>query len=320
MSCYTHNTTANARQAPNGPNNAHGIEQDFVDEIKQRFRRLRGLIRRTVGYKNDALALSSNADEREAFDFPTDQTKIAAFIRWLKNAVREEILEPANPSDVEAGQHWTLVYIREAFRAGVNQSTGLLFQQGASVENIPNDGILSRPFFQRDLQDLYTRTYSNLESITEDIAPVVRETLTEGFARGWNPKKMARELTSEVRSIERTRAETLARSETINAHSSATLRNYERAGVDVVGHATWKDASDTDVCAFCRRLDGVALSLEEARTGAVEWRGQVYRLQPPAHPNGRCTLLPSVGADPPTSSLSERLDASFEGVTVLPGG
>jgi SPP1 gp7 family putative phage head morphogenesis protein len=289
------------------------VEEQFLKEVRRRFRRVRGLVRRTVGYENDAFGLRANADEREAFDFPTDRGKLEQFVRWLRQALRDEVLEPIDRDAVPEGEHWTAAYIRSAVVRGVNQSTGLLFQEGASVENIPNEEIVRRPIFAQTLRDLYTRVYENLESVTEEAAPQVRETVTEGFAKGWNPKKMARELTSEIRTIQRTRAETLARTETIEAHSEATLRNYERAGVNTVSHGEWS-IGGANICPFCRRLNGAELTLEEMATGAVEWRGQVYRLKPPAHPNGKCVILPAIGGSPPTSPLADRVPG-----TVLSG-
>jgi len=298
-----------------GPSNATPIETQFVREIQRRFRTLRGLVRRTVGYENDALGLGpnardrttlGNAEPRERFDFETRAGITRAFIRWLQQAIQDEILEPVGIDEVKNGQHWTAAYIRSAVISGVNQSTGLLFQQGAGVENIPNAEILQRPIFAKTLQDLHQRTYENLESITSDMVPTVRDTLTEGYAKGWHPRKMADELTDEIRDIQRTRAETLARSETIHAHSESSLRNYERADVNVVSHR-WSAADDTRTCAFCRRLDGAALTIDEIRSEIVEFRGQVYRLQPPSHPNGRCVLMPLVGADAPDETLDERV-------------
>jgi len=289
------------------------VEEQFLEEMRRRWRRVRGLIRRTAGYENDAFGLRANAEEREAFDFPTNPGTAAAFIRWLRGALRDEVLEPLSLDAVREGRHWTAAYIRAAVVRGVNQSTGLLFQQGASVENIPDEEIPTRPIFARTLQDLYTRAYEDLRDITETDADGIRETLTRGLGEGWNPRKMADALTAEVRDLQHTRAETLARTETIEAHSSATLRNYERVGVDVVGHGEWQHTPGFS-CPFCRRLSGAELTIDEMRSGAVEWRGQVYRLKPPAHPNGTCVILPAVGADPPTSPLVERVPG-----TVLSG-
>lgn len=326
MSTHSHNTTPQTNRS--GRANVFNVEERFLREVRQRFRELRGLIRRTVGYENDALQLRDdgesrtplgNAEEREAFDFPSREGITTAFLKWLRGALRDGVLEPLDREDVADGKHWTAKYLRQAYIQGANQATGLLFQQGVSAENPDAEALLNRPIHAKSLKDLYQRTYANLESITDDMAPAVRETLTEGYAQGWNPRKMADELTNEVRDIQRSRAETLARSEIMNAHSSATLDTYRREGVDAVSHTEWSDSNDTRVCAFCRRLDNVELGLDEVATGAVEWRGQTYRLQPPSHCNGRCVLLPSIGGSL-DGSLAERLEEEFGNITVLSGG
>jgi SPP1 gp7 family putative phage head morphogenesis protein len=307
----TPSLTANAR---NARATSTVVEEQFITELRRRFRTVRGLVRRTVGYENDALGLRATADERATFDFPTDRGKIEGFVRWLRQALLDEVLEPMDRSAVAEGNHWTAPYLRSAVIRGVNQSTGLLFQQGLNVENVPDSEIVTRPIFASTLRELYTRTYENLQSVAEADADDVRETLTEGFAKGWHPRKAAQQLTKDIRDLQRTRAEAIARTETLRAHSDATLRNYERAGVNVVSHGEWQATQDTRTCGFCRRLSGAELTLEEMRSGTVQWRGQVYRLQPPSHVNGRCVILPSVDASAPTSPLSERVPG-----TVLSG-
>lgn len=326
MSTHAHNTTPRTNRS--GRANVFNVEERFLKEIRKRFKRLRGLIRRTVGYENDALKLRDdggsrtplgNAEERETFDFPTREGITTAFLKWLRGALRDGILEPLDREDVQDGKHWTAKYLRQAYIQGANQATGLLFQQGVSADNPDAEALLRRPIHAKSLKDIYQRTYSNLESITDDMAPAVREVLTEGYAQGWNPRKMADRLTEEVRDIQRSRAETLARSETMNAHSRATLDTYRREGVEAVQHGEWGASDDTRTCPFCRRLDGVVLTLDEIASGAVEWRGDVYRLQPPSHPNGRCVILPAIGASVSTS-LTERLEAEFGNISVLSGG
>jgi len=306
---HSHAPTANRR----GRATSTVVEDQFLQEVRRRWERIRGLVRATVGYQNDAFDLRANAEEREAFDFPTDRGQAKSFLRWLRSVLQDELLEPVPARDVREGRHWTAAYIRAAVTRGVNQSTGLLFQQGASVENIPDDEIVTRPIFQQTLEQAYTRAYQNLRDITETEADDIRETITKGLAEGWNPRKMADRLTADLRSIQHSRAETLARTETIEAHSDATLRNYERAGVNTVSHGEWQ-ATPGLSCPFCRRLSGVELTLEEMASGAVEWRGSTYRLKPPAHPNGTCVILPGVGGSPPSSPLSERVPG-----TVLSG-
>jgi len=301
--CYAENLSLR-----NDPTKTLEVRQNFLQDIRGRFRRLSGVIRRAIGPENDVLKLSQNIDAPEAFDFPTDREKIQAFQEWLKETIENEVLEPASFTELREGNHWTNDYIRSAYLIGRNVAIGRLKQEGVSVENLPNSELLQTRTSIKTLRDLYSRTYENLRDITQDMAGVIRQELTEGFAQGENPTKMARRITKEVKDIQRTRAETLARTETINAATQATLDEYERAGVDGVSHGEW-NATQAGACPFCRRLSGEQFTVSEFRANhAVRFRGQTYRLAPPAHPNGRCAIMPTIGLDPDSlDPLSERV-------------
>jgi len=275
------------------------VRQNFLQDIRGRFRRVSGVIRRTVGYENDAFDLAGNKiDAPEAYDFPTDRQKIQAFIDDLKEWINSEILEPANMAELREGRHWTSEYVRNAYVMSAKATKGRLMQEGLSVDNPPASELLTIRTSVKTLRDLYTRTYENLKDITDDMAGTIRQELTRGFAEGENPKKIARRLTDELKDLQRTRAETLARTETINAATQATLDEYEKVDVDVVSHGEWQTAADSRVCPFCRRVGGEVFTLSEFRANhAIEFRGQVYRLAPPSHVNGRCAVLPSIGTD-----------------------
>ena len=301
------------------PTHTLEVRQNFLREIRSRFNTVRGLIRQTVGYENDAFNLSTNQEPTERYDFPTDKEKTDAFINDLRTWIREEILEPVSFVDKREGNHWTSRFVLAAYLQGHNQAVGLLQQEGVSITPKDANELLRRPTDLNALRDLYTRTYENLNDITEDMADEIRTELTRGFAEGENPRKIADRLTKKVRDIQHTRAETLARTEVINSHAQSQLNTYESVGVDVVGHSYWKDADDSRVCPFCSRLDGTPIKLSEARSATVDWaveegwQPQTWRLIPPAHPQCRCTLIPAVGADPTElASLEDRMQEAFD--------
>jgi len=312
MTCTT--PTANAT-ASGDPTSTRSLRDAFLTEIRRRFRRVRGLVRSTVGYENDALELVGNADAKDSFEFESDTGRVEAFYVWLRQAIDEEILEPVTRSEAGRGEHWTSEFIKRAYLAGWNQGTGLLFQAGASVRNRDDDTILNLPIPHNQLRQLYTRTFENLQAITDDAADTIREELSTGLAAGENPRKIARRLTNQLESMQRTRAETLARTEIINSHSTAALDRYEDAGVDVVSHGEWATAGDDRVCAICQAMEGREYTIAEMRSTTFEMDGVSFtvRLRPPAHPSGRCTIYPAIGAEPPTTPLAERLpDAPVE--------
>lgn len=312
MSSHAHNTNAcyaeNLTQRTD-PSHTLEIRQNFLREIRRRFKIVRGLIRKTVGYENDAFNLTQNQDPPEAYDFPTDKAKIDAFIRDVKAWIQEHILEPANFSKKREGQHWTHEFINAAYIQGHKQAVGRLKQEGVSATVLDQQELLNRPVRVKTLKDLYIRVYENLEGISSDMADSIRQEVTQGFAQGENPRRIADRITKEVRTIQHTRAETLARTEVIQAHSSATLDEYENAGVDVVSHNEWRSARDSRVCPVCRALDGREFTITEMRNEAFRLPGISYdiNLRPPAHPNCRCVILPIVGGEPPTTPLEQRL-------------
>lgn len=301
MSCQSR-LVRNARR--DDPTRTLEIRRQFLRDVRRRSRELRGTLRSVVGYDQDALGLATNADDDPTFEYTTNPELASQFEQWLRDQIRQGILAPAGEQSIADGTHWTATYIRASYERGWQMSTGRLTAQEYQLPNGRVDNPLQLPVARSSLRRLYTRTYSNLEDITGDMADAVREELTRGLAEGVNPRKMADRLTKEVRDIQRTRAETLARTETINAWSESTLDRLERANVDGVQHGTWLAADDRRTCPICEFLDGKTYSISEMRTGTFEFEasgddvpdylGGTYPLSPPSHPNCRCAVQPSL--------------------------
>jgi SPP1 gp7 family putative phage head morphogenesis protein len=309
MAC-AQNHTASLRAMSGDPTNTAQIRRSLLKEVRRRFETVRGNIRELVGYDRDAFGLRQDAmlvDAEDVEQFATRSTKVRKFTQWLREQLRDNVLEPVSRREVKNGEHWTATYIRAAANRGWKNGAGRLQAQGLGVASDGVADVMNVPVARRQLRQLYTRAYEELESITAEAAPQVRDTLTKGLAEGKNPKELARVLTKEVRGIQRHRAETLARSEIIHSHTQETLTRYEQAGETVVGHGEWATSGLKNVCPFCRRLGGESFTIDEMRDTLVEFRGKVYRLAPPSHPNGVCTVLPNVGADPITTPLRERV-------------
>jgi len=301
MSAYAHAHLAEL----DDPTNTQGLRERFLRDIRRRFRRLRGRIREAAGYEDDVLHLAQDSRLADADDverFPTDAGKTRAFLKWLREKLDADVLEPATRREVRNGDHWSATYIRAAYRQGWDNARARLRNEGVSVGEVDDVFNLGVPAEQ--LRRLYTRTYENLESVTSAAGPVVRETLTEGLAEGINPKEMARRLTQAVRGLQRTRAEVLARTEVINSYAEATLDRYERAGVaGATVSGEFATADDARVCPICERLDGREIPIGDVREETFTFEPDddqpdhlagEYKMTPPAHPNGRFVLLPVV--------------------------
>jgi hypothetical protein len=305
------------------PSNTHGLQKALLRDLQRRLRQVRGAIRRTVGYENDALRLSANADPEasEGYDFPTLDGRAQAFLRDLRSWLRGVLLGDNNRRvDVRNGDHWIAEYIREAYQVGISNGEGRLLQVGVSLTPSEPADALRRPITQQQLSELYARAFEQLEDVTDAAARQLRQSLTGGLAEGANPRDIARRLNDDLQQIERSRLATIARTEIINSHADAAVAQYERHGADVVSHTSRLTAKDDDVCAFCRALDGVPFTLSEFQTVTVQWGTQPRRIGIPAHPNGRCSPMPEVGLSgdelPP---LAERIpnEAGGRPITIL---
>lgn len=280
-------------------------ERQFVPDMRGRFRRIRGLIRQTVGYQNDAFGLVGNVDPVEFFEGRTTPAKEAEFQAWLAQAFEDEVLEPVGTFEVRAGRHWTGRYIRRAYSKGTRDAERFLRAQGVGIGSVPMDVTFNRPITEASLKRIYTAKYRDLADIATEAPIALREELARGLAAGENPRTIARRINKRVETIQNTRALAVARTAVIDAHATATLDRYDRLGVGTVTiRAEWRTAGDERVCPICASLDGETMSTTEARTGTFHFDASgediadslagTYRIRPPTHVGCRCVLLPVV--------------------------
>lgn len=276
------------------PTRTTGIRNSFEAEAFRRFRRLKGLIRTTI-VDNDAFRLRANAEPADIFDFPTDPAKEAAFMEWLQQATEDEVIAPVGSFGVRDGRHWTGKYVRASYARAVQSAGAALRAEGFDVDTQDVETLFNLPVHQSAIQRIYQRAFENLEGVTDAMARQIREELTTGFVEGVNPREMARRVNDRVDKIGITRARTLARTETIHAHTEGTLTRFEREGVEQVTiSAEWATAGDLRVCPICVSIEGEVFTTTQARTETFTFDESEFPLRPPAHPNCRCALLPVV--------------------------
>lgn len=243
---------------------------------------------------------------------PLTAVASTAFVAYIGQRLSRDFLQTFTPE---------IQYIRAGYAQGIRFANQRIREIDPDL--IPDGGgdiasILQQPNHLRQLDVLNERTYSNLQDVTTDMGEAIREELIQGVNQGENPTKIANRINDRIDSIGKHRSTLIARSEVMNAHSEATLRRYEdiAQGMDEpisTLHGAWFTSLDEDVCAFCRRVGDLEFSISEMRGTTVQFRGQIYRLKPPAHPQGRCTILPSIGGI--TEPLAERLPAEITIVT-----
>lgn len=219
------------------------------------------------------------------FEFERDARKVAAFQDWFERQADATVLEVIGEDDNP--------FIRTSYERGLEHALENLRDVDAVQEGLRVEAVFNLPPNQDALQLLYTRNFQQLEGITNAVSQQLSRELTRGFQEGWSPTRTARELTDRVDKVGKTRSTVLARTETINAHSEATLNMYEEAGAEGVQlEAEFQTAEDDRVCPICEALEGRVFSIDEARSKQLTVAGRDVTPKPPVHPQCRCTLLP----------------------------
>lgn len=219
------------------------------------------------------------------FRFPRDDQQIDGFMRWLREQENRGVLQVISENEN--------TFVRASYNRGLEHASRLLQEQGVDVQASDLQAVLNTPVHSDALQFLYTRNFNELQGITEVMNQQISRELAEGFSQGQNPRVVARAITDRVEKIGITRANVLAQTEIIRAHSEATLNRYERLGVgNVTIQAEWSTAGDDRVCPICEALEGQVFTIEEARSGSFSFDGSQFAIRPPAHPRCRCVFLP----------------------------
>lgn len=295
------------------PSRTSLLRRSFVAEMRRKFAYILRVIREAL-VEDDGLGLIptkgplENAVPKQAWRFMTDDQKLGAFNAWFDQLVKDKVL---NPIDARTGRPWTAQYVESAYRKGLlrayldahpslAQSTPSFFQ-GSQAEFLRTS--FGGPESMGKLRLVATRTYEELKGITSAMSQQISRVLADGLAHGKNPYEMARTMAKTITGLEHKRAIVLARTEIINAHAEGQLDSFEAMGIDEVGvMAEWLTAGDMDVCDECAELEGVVLSVEEAR-GLI-----------PRHPRCRCAWMPAnVGEDEPNQLFGRQAKKAMAG-------
>jgi len=269
-----------SREARFDPTQTTGLRIQFLADVRRRFRRLNAVIWKEIIDK-DGFGFKT----QQRFDFPRSDQKVDAFMDWLREQQDREILSVTRGRQLGGRERWSDTYIESAYQAGLARSTNALDAAGLDPE--PIDTAFFKPIHADRSALAFTRTFSELEGITEAMDQGISRALAQGLAEGRGPKKIAQDIQDRVDAIGKTRAERMARTETIRAHAEASLNTFADAGLDeVTAEVEFVTAGDDRVCPTCEALSGRIFSIDEAR-GVI-----------PVHPNCRCAWVPVVR--PPT--------------------
>ena len=292
------------------PTRTTSLRNVFARDMQRRFRELKTVIVKTIE-EDDCFGLKTNKIARYqltssgklAFSFPRSADKVTAFMSWVKEQQGKGLLTVRHIPQLgkAAEQPWTNMYIEDSYKRGVIRARYEMNKAGLKIPSMEATGgimaSMSTPFHLDRVGLLYSRVFNDLKGITNAMDTQISRVLSQGIADGDNPRLLARKLVATIdgtglgelgikdslgRYIPATRrAEMLARTEVVRAHSEATLQEYKNWQVEgVFVQAEFMTAGDDRVCAICESLIGKTYTIEEA-SGII-----------PVHPLCRCAWIP----------------------------
>lgn len=292
------------------------LRRRFVADMVRRFKALSLEIQQLVvvddafGLQNPGVRFVSDLIgnvEFQAWRFQTNLQKVWSYRAWLKEQTDSKILTQVGGI---SGKPWTAPYIESAYKKGVLRAytdSRKEFLTGPSdVFAAGRDEFLRTAFSSPEalskVELLYERAFTELQGVTAAMDQQMSRILAEGLAQGQAPSTIARNLRDNVTKLTNTRAKVIARTEIIRAHAEGQLDAFEVLGVKELGLlAEWTTAGDDRVCAQCEELEGVVMTVKEAR-GLL-----------PRHPNCRCAWIPANVTEKETGQLrGKEKDAAIE--------
>lgn len=220
---------------------------------------------------------------QEEWRFLNDERRLEELKKWLKFKTGQLFLKH---STEDSAQSWLGAYIRKAYEQGLKRAdndfrkpTGIIgmkpeagkaYQQGQLAEFMRQS--LGGPVPLERVRSLATRTFNDLEGVTDQMATTISRTLLDGMVNGLSPRDIGWELNKVVDGY-KNRGTAIARTEIIRGFNEGALDGLENLGAKAVGvMVEWSTSGmgitakgNLSPCPKCAPLAGLVLTIEEAR-------------------------------------------------------
>lgn len=212
------------------------------------------------------------------FSFQSEQSKVENFQSLFDAKAKAAILGGDKTQPKWYGKYVLTAYRKGIDRAYVDKQPLLTANAQTKDRYIGGKAQFSNQQTytnQEAIRRLEARTYTDLEGVTKAMSVQLGRTLADGLAQGKSPAQLAIDVNKGIRGIGLNRARTIVQTELTRAHAEGQLDSLKALGADKVGFAVeWRTSGNP--CPQCAALNGVVLSLQEAR-GLI-----------PRHPHCKC--------------------------------
>lgn len=130
------------------------------------------------------------------------------------------------------------------------------------------------------VQDVLSSLAKNIKGVASTTRDEITALVGRQADEGWSVEELAKQIRDKGAIASRSRALTIARSETARAYSLGSKTAWKISGV--VDRVEWQLGPDP--CPECESLGGKVVGIDEEFADGID--------TPPAHPNCTCNLMP----------------------------
>lgn len=134
------------------------------------------------------------------------------------------------------------------------------------------------------VQTVLGKLAKQIKGVAETTKDEVRRLVGLQAENGWSIDELKEQIIAHGVTASKSRATTIARTETAAAYSQGSIAAYRESGV--VSHLEWLTADDDLTCDICAPLSGKRVKLDSDFADGIGF--------PPAHPDCRCAISPVV--------------------------
>ena len=258
------------------------IRNKAISQVNRRFNTIKRLIRQSIV---DNKVLSTNARSQPAtkarFVYLRDSEKLEEFMKWLHEQIRIEIFETSMYSAVDIEHMWLNVFIGVAYERGAEKTRQAVGRSAVAKGLIPTSSVFANPAHVERAKLIYTRVYQQLKGVTDTMEQQISRILSDGIIQGKDITTIATELNDRVDKIGKVRSRLIARTEIVNAHNVATIKEAENLE-NIIGETIkmkWRTC-----------IDGRERFSHELRNNKIYDKKKALSLL--GEPNCRCSLSP----------------------------
>ncbi len=172
-------------------------------------------------------------------------------VKYWRKEVRKGKESSAIPSLDNLMKVWLVAFLETVKEIYIEQGTYVLdFLGVGGTINISSDK--AAKYLQKDTLHL-------IKDINETTRGQLRETLKEGFDKGEGVDQLKSRVKDVFETATTSRAEMIARTESLRASNSASVEAYRQSGV--VQAKEWLAERDNRTCPFCMEMDGKVIGL-----------------------------------------------------------